>query len=66
MTLRRIFAPTTAYVILTLLGLFWLIPFAWPILASLNPTASYAVEWIDIKDAALCKECQEKLQSGLG
>ncbi len=43
--LRRIVAPATAYVILTILGLFWLIPFAWPLLASLNPTASYAVEW---------------------
>jgi len=28
--------------------------------------ASYAVEWIDIKDAALCKECREKLESSLG
>ena len=27
--------------------------------------ASHAVEWIDIKDAALCKECREKLQSSL-
>jgi len=45
MTLRRLFAPITAYVILTILGLFWLVPFAWPVLASLNPTASYAVEW---------------------
>lgn len=44
MTLRRALAPTAAYAILIILGLFWLIPFAWPILSSLNPTASYAVE----------------------
>lgn len=44
MTLRRVLAPTTAYAILIILGLFWLIPFAWPVLASINPTASYAVE----------------------
>jgi archaemetzincin len=25
--------------------------------------ASYAVEWIDIKEAALCKGCQEKVES---
>ena len=25
--------------------------------------ASYAVEWIDIKEAALCNECQEKVES---
>ncbi|HET8824538.1 MAG TPA: archaemetzincin family Zn-dependent metalloprotease [Terriglobales bacterium] len=28
--------------------------------------ASYAVEWIDIKDAALCKECREKIEFSLG
>jgi len=28
--------------------------------------ASYAVEWIDIKDAALCKSCRDKLQSSIG
>lgn len=27
--------------------------------------ASHAVEWIDIKDAALCRECREKLESFL-
>jgi ABC-type glycerol-3-phosphate transport system permease component len=37
MTLRRLFAPITAYVILTILGLFWLVPFAWPVLASSEP-----------------------------
>jgi len=45
MTLRRSLAPTVAYVVLGALALFWLVPFAWPILASLNPTASTAVEW---------------------
>jgi archaemetzincin len=28
--------------------------------------ASHAVEWIDIKDAALCQDCRDKLQSSLG
>lgn len=28
--------------------------------------ASHAVEWIDIKGAALCKGCSEKLQSSIG
>ena len=28
--------------------------------------ASHAVEWIDIKDAALCDGCREKLQSSIG
>jgi multiple sugar transport system permease protein len=32
-----------AYIILTLLGLFFLIPFAWLVLASINPAASFAV-----------------------
>jgi len=45
MTLRRALAPTVAYVVLGALALFWLVPFAWPILASLNPTASTAVAW---------------------
>jgi archaemetzincin len=27
--------------------------------------ASHAVEWIDIKDAALCHECRQKLESSL-
>lgn len=28
--------------------------------------ASHAVEWIDIKDAALCRDCREQLESSLG
>jgi len=28
--------------------------------------ASHAVEWIDIKDAALCRDCQEKLRHSVG
>jgi archaemetzincin len=28
--------------------------------------ASYAVEWIDIKDAALCEDCQGRLKRSLG
>jgi multiple sugar transport system permease protein len=33
-----------AYVVLTLLGLFFLIPFAWLVLSSINPAATFAVE----------------------
>jgi archaemetzincin len=28
--------------------------------------ASHAVEWIDIKDSALCRECRDKLEHSLG
>jgi len=28
--------------------------------------ASHAVEWIDIKDAGLCRECREKMEGSLG
>lgn len=28
--------------------------------------ASHAVEWIDIKEAGLCRECREKMESFLG
>lgn len=43
-TLKRATTPAAvAYVILTLLGLFFLIPFAWLILAAINPSATFAV-----------------------
>ncbi len=43
MTLRRSFASVPVYVLLVALGLFFLIPLAWPILASLNTNATLAV-----------------------
>jgi multiple sugar transport system permease protein len=41
---RRNVPSLTAYVILTLLGLFFLIPFAWLVLSSVNPAATFSVE----------------------
>src|SRR2546428_9124248 len=43
MTIRRGLTSTSAYVILVILGLFFLVPLLWPILASLNPNATLAV-----------------------
>lgn len=43
MTIRRGLTSTSAYLILVLLGLFFLVPLLWPILASLNPSASLSV-----------------------
>jgi len=44
MAIRRIIGPTFIYILLILFGLFFLVPLLWPILASLNPTASLSVE----------------------
>lgn len=42
---RHISAPSaTAYVLLVILGLFFVLPFVWLILSSLNPSATFAVE----------------------
>src|SRR5713226_516175 len=43
MAIRRGLTSTLAYVILVFLGLFFLVPLLWPILASLNPSASLSV-----------------------
>ncbi|HEX6482087.1 MAG TPA: carbohydrate ABC transporter permease [Ktedonobacteraceae bacterium] len=43
MTIRRGLTSATAYLILVLLGLFFLVPLLWPILASFNPNASLSV-----------------------
>src|SRR5690242_15095991 len=41
---RRAMLPgVVAYVILTFLGLFFLIPFAWLVLAAINPSATFGV-----------------------
>lgn len=44
MSIRRAFAATPIYILLTAIGLFFLIPLAWPILASINPAATLTVE----------------------
>jgi multiple sugar transport system permease protein len=43
MTVRRTITSTSTYVILTLLGLFFLTPLLWPIFASLNPNATLSL-----------------------
>ncbi|HLI89509.1 MAG TPA: carbohydrate ABC transporter permease [Ktedonobacteraceae bacterium] len=43
MATRRILIPTSAYVVLIVLGLFFLIPMLWPILASINGHATLQV-----------------------
>lgn len=43
MAIRRGLTSASAYVILVLLGLFFLVPLLWPILASFNPSASLSV-----------------------
>ena len=43
MTIRRGLPSISAYLILALLGLFFLVPILWPILASLNPSATLSV-----------------------
>jgi multiple sugar transport system permease protein len=43
MVMRRIVIPTSIYVLLTLIGLFFLVPLLWPILASINPAATLNV-----------------------
>src|ERR671937_3168148 len=44
MRVRRSVPSIAAYAILVLLGLFFILPFIWVVLSSLNPTASFAVE----------------------
>lgn len=44
MTIRRFLLATPVYIILTVLGLLFLIPLLWPILASFNPAATLALE----------------------
>lgn len=43
MTIRRVLLGTPAYIILTAIGLLFLIPLLWPILASFNPDATLSV-----------------------
>jgi multiple sugar transport system permease protein len=43
MTLRRGLTSASAYVILVILGLFFLVPLLWPVLASFNPSATLSV-----------------------
>ncbi|HEX4202669.1 MAG TPA: carbohydrate ABC transporter permease [Ktedonobacteraceae bacterium] len=45
MSLRRAFSTTPIYVVLTVIGLFFLIPLLWPILAAFNPSATLSVVW---------------------
>lgn len=43
MTIRRVVTTMPIYIILIAIGLFFLIPLAWPVLASFNPAASLLV-----------------------
>ena len=43
MSIRRFFQATPSYIILIVIGLFFLIPLLWPILASFNPTATLSL-----------------------
>src|SRR3989441_12317935 len=43
MTIRRGLTSTSACLILVIIGLFFLVPLLWPILASFNPSASLSV-----------------------
>ena len=43
--MRRFVLPSSLYLVLVVVGLFFLIPFAWPIFASINPSATLAVAW---------------------
>jgi multiple sugar transport system permease protein len=43
MTIRRVIVTTPIYVLLTVLGLFFLIPLLWPILASVNSAATLSL-----------------------
>jgi multiple sugar transport system permease protein len=42
---RRFVLPSSIYLVLIVVGLFFLIPFAWPVFASLNSAATLAVVW---------------------
>src|SRR5262245_49311712 len=43
MTIRRIVTVTPIYLILIVIGIFFLAPLVWPVTASLNPTATLSV-----------------------
>ena len=43
MSIRRFFQATPSYIVLIALGLFFLIPLLWPILASFNPAATLSL-----------------------
>src|SRR6266849_5448081 len=43
MTMRRGLTSVSAYLILVLLGLFFLVPLLWPVLASFNPSATISL-----------------------
>ena len=43
MTMRRGLTSVSAYLILVLLGLFFLVPLLWPVLSSFNPSATLSV-----------------------
>ena len=43
MSIRRSLTSISVYVILVILGLFFLVPLLWPILASFNPAATLSV-----------------------
>jgi multiple sugar transport system permease protein len=45
MVIRRFVIPTFLYVFLTLVGLYFLIPLLWPIFASINTSATLALQW---------------------
>ncbi|GHO89316.1 carbohydrate ABC transporter permease [Dictyobacter formicarum] len=42
---RRALISTVIYIFLTLVGLYFLVPLLWPVLASINPAATLAVKW---------------------
>src|SRR5947209_19641974 len=43
MSIRRSLTSISVYVLLVILGLFFLVPLVWPILASFNPSATLSV-----------------------
>ena len=43
MSIRRFFQATPSYIVLIALGLFFLIPLLWPLLASFNPSATLSL-----------------------
>jgi multiple sugar transport system permease protein len=45
MAIRRAFGSTLIYIILTLIGLFFLIPLLWPLLSAFNTNATLSLKW---------------------
>jgi multiple sugar transport system permease protein len=45
MTTRHAFSSTAIYLILTLIGLFFLTPMLWPILSAFNTSATLSLQW---------------------